>query len=131
MTSLNDIHDMYSSFLDHVLKLYDKYFPLQEVKCRYNKHKSSWLSDGIYQSIRRTNYLYTKFLRNPTSQNKSIYTLYKNKLNNLIKISKKNYLCTNLFPEKGNIKGTWNIINTVYLNTDSRNATPLTLFKMV
>ena len=43
MTSLNDIHDMYSSFLDHVLKLYDKYFPLQEVKCRYNKHKSPWL----------------------------------------------------------------------------------------
>ena len=123
MTSLNDINDMYSSFLDHVLKLHDKYFPLQEVKCRYNKHKSPWLSDGIYQSIRRKNYLYKKILRNPTSQNKSIYTLYKNKLNNLIKISKKNYFCTKFYQEMGNIKGTWNIINTV-LNKRQQKRNP-------
>ena len=107
------IWDTCSSFLDHILKLYDKYFPLQEVKCRHNKHKSPWLSDGIYQSIRRKKIIYKTFLRNPTSQNKSIYTLYKNKLNNLIKISEKNYFCTKFNQEKSNIKGTWNIINTL------------------
>ena len=30
-----------------------------------------------------------------------MYTLYKNKLNNLIKISKKNYFCTKFNQEKG------------------------------
>ena len=123
MTSLNDTHSMYNSFINHVLELYDKSFPLQEVKCRYNKRKSPWLSDGIYKSIRRKNYLYKKLMRHPTSQNKSIYTMYKNKLNTLIKVSKKSYFCTRFNQEKGNIKGTWNVINAI-LNKGQRKSNP-------
>ena len=85
ITSMNNLHDAYDSFLDSILTLYDKHFPLNEVKRRYNICKSPWLSDGIYNSIRKKNHLYRKFLRNPTSQNKSIYILYKTKLNTLIR----------------------------------------------
>ena len=54
-TSPNDIHEIYNIFLEHVQTLYNKHFPVQEIKCRYDKYKSPWLSDGIYKSIRRKN----------------------------------------------------------------------------
>jgi exonuclease III len=123
ITSLNNLHEIYGNFQEHVVKLYDKHFPLQEVKRRYDSCKSPWLSDGVYNSIRRKNHLYKKFLRNPNNQNKSIYTLYKNKLNALIKISKKNYLNKKFEQENGNIKGTWKLINSL-LNKGKPNSNP-------
>ena len=89
VTSINDIHRMFNAFTSHVQQLYNKHFPLKDVKCRYNKCKSPWLSEGIYNSIRRKNHLYRKFVRNPTANNKSVYTPYKNKLHSLIKFAKK------------------------------------------
>ena len=44
ITSTNDLHCMYDTFLLHVQQLYDNNFPLQDVKCRYDKCKSPWLS---------------------------------------------------------------------------------------
>ena len=123
LKSPNDIHDIYNTFLEHVQTLYDKNFPVQEIKCRYDKYKSPWLSDGIYNSIRRKNYLYKKFLKNPTLQNKSCYTVYKNKLYSLIRISKKNYLSKKFNQEKGNVKGTWKLINSL-LNKNRQKANP-------
>ena len=111
---------MYDTFLLHVQQLYDNNFPLQDAKCRYDKCKSPWLSDGIYNSIRRKNNVYSKYLRNPTANNKSIYTLYKNKLNYLIKTAKKNYQYTKFYEVKGNIKGTWKVINYL-LNRRKQN----------
>ena len=67
----SDTNDMYNTFLDYVLELYNKHYPV------YNKCKSPWLSNGIYNSIRRKKYLYKKIFQNPTSLNKSMYTLYK------------------------------------------------------
>ena len=119
----NNVHDVYDNFLDHILKLYDKHFPLKEVKCRYNRCKSPWLSAGIYNSIRRKNFLYKKFLKNTTLQNKSTYTLYKNKLNSLIRTSKKRYFSSQFETRKGNVKGTWNVINSV-LNKGKHKPNP-------
>ncbi len=62
--SQNNVNDTYNNFLDQIIKLYDKNFPLKEVKCRYNKYKSPWLSAGIYNSIRRKNFLYKKWVLN-------------------------------------------------------------------
>ena len=50
---------MYDTFLLHVQQLYDNNFPLQDVKCRYDKCKSPWLlsvgkapgSDGVSSSV--------------------------------------------------------------------------------
>ena len=120
---LNDVHCIYSNFLAQVEQLYDRHFPVQEFKYRYDKSKSPWMSEGIYNSIRRKNHLYKKFLKNRTSQNKSNYTMYKNKLTCIIKLSKKNYLSKKFNQEKNNIKGTWKVINSL-LNTRKNKVNP-------
>lgn len=111
--SVNDINCMYNTFLTYVKQLYDRHFPVIDVKYRYDKSKSPWMSEGIYNSIRRKNHLYKKFLKTRTLHNKSIYTLYKNRLNTVVKLAKKNYLCTKFNQEKNNIKGTWKLINSL------------------
>ena len=73
--------------------------------------------------MRRKNYLYKKVLKNPTLQNKSNYTTYKNKLNHLIKASKKQYFSSKFEKNKGNIKGTWKVINSV-LNKGNHKPNP-------
>ena len=56
-------------------------------------------------------------------QNKGIYTLYKNEINSLIRISKKRYFNSQFEINKGNIKGTWNVINSV-LNKQKFKSNP-------
>ncbi len=91
LLSINNPNDAYDQFLDSVMKLYDIIFPKQVQKCRVNKNKSRWLSEGIYNSIRRKNYLYKKYIKNPTSHNKCTYKRYKNIVTSLIRTSKSKY----------------------------------------
>ena len=77
---------------------------------------------SIIQSGGKTFYI-KKFLKNTTLQNKSTYTLYKNKLNSLIRTSKKRYFSSQFETRKGNVKGTWNVINSV-LNKGKHKPNP-------
>ena len=45
----------------------------------------------IIKSVRKKNKLYKQFLLHPNKRNENIYKKYKNKLNHVIKISKKMY----------------------------------------
>ena len=111
ITTSDDVNDNYSIFWQFILQLYDSNFPQIDARCRINTNKSPWLNEGIYKSVRRKNYLYNKYLKNPTLQNKQDYTQYKNNLTGLIK------KCNQ---EKNNIKGTWKLINSLLSKTKSK-----------
>ena len=62
---------------------------MEKVNIDYDK--SPWMTQGISNSVEIKNRLYKKFLKNRNERNYNIYKKYKNKLNHLIKIEKKDY----------------------------------------
>ena len=94
--------------------IYDHCFP---VSCKNISVGSDriprkpWITSAILTSIRRKNKLYIKFKSSPTDSNKLLLANYRNKLTNLIRVSKKNYYCNLLDTHKHNLKQTWKILN--------------------
>ena len=64
-------------------------------KVNIDYDKSPWMTQGISKSVEIKNRLYRKFLKNRNERNNNIYKKYKNKLNHLIKIAKKDKATVN------------------------------------
>ena len=114
----DNVDEAYNEFLSCVL--YDKHYPKYEFQSRINETKLPWLTEGLYNSIREKNYLYKKYLKNPTIQNKSVYIHFKNKLTGLIGIAKRQYLGEQFDKEKYNAKGTWKLINSLLNKSNAK-----------
>ena len=90
----HDPCESYSIFHNNLQVAINKSFPLVKTNPKndrsVNHAKSPWLTSGILKSISKKNQLYKKFLKKPSSRIETNYKKYKNKLNHLIKIAKKN-----------------------------------------
>lgn len=116
-------------FLTDFLKLYDKYFPLREVKLRNgNREKNVWITKGFKKSSRTKEKLYRRFLKKPTENNRVKYKVYRNKLNHLIRIAKKNYFNNKIHDAQNDPKSTWQTINEL-IGKKNKNKTLPTSFK--
>jgi hypothetical protein len=73
---------------------YETNFPLRQkhLKNNIDQGKSPWMTRCIIKSEMKKNKLYKTFLRNPSEKNKTKYKKYKNKLNHIIKMAKKNIM---------------------------------------
>ena len=94
--------------------MYDECIPLK--KCIVNKKKeplSPWITKGLLKSINKKNKLYKEYLRNPTNGKLQKFKTYKNKLNMLIRKSKRKYFFMKFEKSKNNMKETWREINTI------------------
>ena len=83
-----------------------------------------WISRGLIKSSKTKEKLYKKFIKNPTKNNEQIYKKYRNKLNHLIRIAKKNYYCKKFSQAQNDIKSTWNTINQLLDKQKSKNFLP-------
>ena len=93
----NDANDDYNTFIEQFDKVYDECIPLK--KCTINRKKnpmSPWITKGLLKSINKKNKLYKQYIHSPTNGNLQKFKTYKNKLNILIRKSKRMYLLQNL-----------------------------------
>ena len=86
--------------------------------------KKPWITKGLLKSINTKCKLYKAYLKNPCNFNNDRYTKYKNKLNHLLKISKRNYYDYKINEAKGNLKATWKILNEIINKRKSRTKFP-------
>ena len=110
----NDANDDYNKFVETFEIIYDECIPLK--KCKVNKKKvplSPWITKGLLKSINKKNKLYKVYLRSPTNGNLQKFKAYRNKLNMLIRKSKRNYFFMKFEKSKNNMKETWREINTI------------------
>ena len=63
---------------------------IRKSKKKFDTIRSPWMTEYISKAVRGKNKLYKKYLRSPNKTNESKYKIYKNKLNHIIKIEKKN-----------------------------------------
>ena len=74
---------------------------------------SLWITKGLLKSINTKNKLYKQYIQSPTNGNLQKFKTYKNKLNMLIRKSKRMYLFTKFAKTKNDMKKTWQEINCV------------------
>ena len=88
------------------------FLPVKSVT-RSRKEQKPWLTKGLSNSIKHKNKLYQKYVKNPTIENKNKYSLYRNKLTQLIRKSKTNHYSELIKSSKGDSKKSWQVINSV------------------
>ena len=74
----------------------------------------------IAKSVKKKNKLYKTLLNNPCKRNENLYKRYKNKLNQVIKVSKKIYYEEQLIKYKHDTKMVWRTLNEI-LNRGRKN----------
>ncbi len=106
--------DDYNVFINIFETLYNECIPLK--KCSRNKRKepsSPWITKGLLKSINVKNKLYKQYLETPSDKNLQKFKSYKNKLQTLIRKSKRKYYYSKFESAKNNMKETWKTINNV------------------
>lgn len=106
----SDVDIAYGNFYKKITYYYEKNCPLVSAK-KKNKPKMPWITKAILRSIRKRNKLYKTYLTNPTFYNNNKYKTYRNKLTNIIRISRKMYYSDQFDKAKSNMKYTWDVIN--------------------
>ena len=104
----------YNMFIERFNKLYDECIPLKKYKVNRRKiPKSLWITKGILKSITTKYKLYKEYLRSPKEQQAVKFKTYRNKLNNLIRKSKREYFYSKFRNIRNNIKETSKTINSI------------------
>ena len=104
----------YNNFIDKFKELHDQCIPLR--KCKINKRKvpqSPWITKGMLKSIQNKNKLYKEYLQCPNENRAIKFKTNRNKLNNLIRKSKREYFYSKFKNTRTNIKETWKTINSI------------------
>ena len=112
-----NIDQMFSFFHKKLNNLINKHVPLQKPSKRQMKILAKpWITRGIRNSIRKKN----KFFMQGDRVN---YKIYRNKISNLIRLSKKMYFYSYFENNISNIKKTWQGINQIISNKKANRKT--------
>ena len=119
-----DSNVAYNIFHNKFKYFYDKSFPLKKLKTTKTLARKPWISNGLVKSITTKNKLYKKLLKKYNSSNELKFKTYGNKLNNLLKISKKRYFAMKIECAKSDLKRTWNILNDLIRKSKTKSNYP-------
>ena len=101
--------NMFKSFYSKISSIIDKHIPVKQLSRRELKLKSKpWISDALQKSIQiKNNNYYKKYLKTKSTYYHAKFKLYRNKLNNLLNISKKQYYNKYFFQNINDGKRIW------------------------
>ncbi len=89
-----------------------------------NSRKKPWITTGIRTAIKKKNKLFKNFIRTRSNEVLAKLKLYRNKLNHLIKLSKRNYYNNYFTNNKNNTKKTWQGIKQIITTKPKRVQPP-------
>jgi hypothetical protein len=91
-TSNCNSSSMFDSFYDKTSEIIDKHIPIKQISRGELKFKSKpWITPAIKVSIQMKNNLYKKYLKTKSTYYHIKFKCYRNKINHLLKISKRQY----------------------------------------
>ena len=109
-----DTNNKYDSFHTALIQTLDEHAPYKKISRKESKLKlKPWLTKGILKSIKLKNILYKKFIRNKDPFIYTRYKTYRDKINKLTKLSKKNYYQAYFNKYKNNSKKIWSGIKEI------------------
>ena len=116
-----NVNRAFSTFCKKLNKIVNKFAPIRELSNQKLKQLSKpWITKGIRHSIKIKNKLFA-------SGDQARYKIYRNKLSNLIRLSKKYYYAKYFNDNVTNMKKTWEGINNLLYRSkkSSRNISTL------
>ena len=114
-----NVNIMYDTFSEKLANMYNKNCPIVNEKVKQNRTDKPWMTKSLINASKKKNLLYRQFLKKRTDECESKYNKYKNKLTAILRYCEKQYYTDILDFNKGNIKETWIIINSV-INKQSK-----------
>ena len=123
LVNSNDLDTKYNLFQSQLLTIINKHAPLrQRTKQQRKQQLKPWISNGILKSISTKNSLYKKFIKTKDNFWFQRYKIYKNKLNHVIRLSKKLYHLSYFETYKNNSKKIWQGINDLLHKNKAKNS---------
>ena len=111
-----EVNIAYDRFLDIFIKLYNKNCPIKQYSNKNKYVDNPWMTKGLQNACKKKNSLYRLFIKQKSVEAELKYKKYKNKLLNIMRACKKDYYTRLVDKNKNNIKGIWNILNSVIRN---------------
>ena len=111
---INDLNKKYVTFHDNVMQVVNKNAPFKQLSNREIKRKKKpWITNGIITSIHKRNSYLKKFRKTDNQLFFIRYKCYRDKINHLIRKSKKDYYCKKFNRCRQNIQKIWQQINKI------------------
>jgi hypothetical protein len=131
--SSNNPCESFNQFSMLFTSSYEKNFPIKrpKVKMNINKHRSPWMTKCVLKSIKKKNKLYKKYLSDSSKINENVYKKYKNKLNHVIRLSKKNYYEQELTKYKHDSKMMWKTLNEIINRKQRKRKSQMNLLTLI
>ena len=111
----SDINTIYDEYFTKVLESYNKAFPIENYT-KKSKNSSPWMTPRLKECIKKKAKLYREYLKGHIS--KRDYTLYKNRVTNVIRKSKALYYAYICLQNANNSKLLWSTINGILNRRD-------------
>ena len=109
----------YKAFVDTFKVAYNTAFPLRPEKLsKKNTPQQPWMTQALLKSTKTKQKLYKKFINNPTIENKTIFTNYRNKYKLVRTKTEQNYYISEFTKYNSDIKKTWQIIRKLVKTTN-------------
>ena len=125
LLGLQEIHDpeeIASSIIDAYQKGIAKFSYTKRLN-RQTDARKPWVTPGVLASINQKNKLFRQKLSHPSEENTKRYSQYRNMLNKVIRIAKKNYFQEEIQNNRGNSKATWKtIFKLIGKRSDAENS---------
>ena len=118
-------NDAYNEFEKVFSKSYKRCIPKKQITIKNNR--KPWVTKGLLMSIKYKNKLYLQSIKNPCTITISRYKGYKNKLNHLLRITKKTYINDYLNKYSTDLKKSWALINNILHNKIKNRRMPTTM----
>jgi exonuclease III len=107
----NNPTESYAIFQNLFQSSFEKNFPVKEIRFNKNYHFiQKWMTKGILRSRNKKFDLQSRLAKDPTTENKELYTKYKNVYNKVLKTAKKLYYSNLLVSNQNDLKKSWQII---------------------
>ena len=128
---MTDVNDQFNDFYWRLESCVERHAPIEKVKKKDLKLKSKpWITPEITKLIKQRNKLFKRKKRQPNNENiKSLYNLFRNRVNRELKKSKKSYYKNYFEENKNNIKNTWKGIKSI-INTNTSTSPKISQIKI-
>ena len=99
-------------------------FSVKVKQSRKSTALKPWISPAILTSINQRHKLFLEKNRNPTEQNKRMYSAYRNKLNDILCVAKRKIVQNQLEVNRTNSKKLWQLLNETLRGNTSQKTNP-------
>src|ERR1700733_7535395 len=104
----------YERFFELYKGAYDSAFPIGSKSKKAGPiFKQPWMSTGLLKSSRKKTSLYVKYLKKPTTLNKSKFVEYRNRFKSIRIRAEKNYYAAEFCKHKNDLRKTWRLIRSI------------------